>query len=605
MAARYVIGIDLGTTNCALSYAELEQENPSRDGGAVESFPILQLVEAGTLEERETLPSFHYSPGDHDLKAGSINLPWSDEGSHAVGVLARDHGASRPQGLISSSKSWLCHSGVDRRAKILPFEIDDEEELEKLSPVTVAKHFLEHLRQAWDHSERGQEAALTDQEVYLTVPASFDAVAKDLTVEAAGEAGFGEVILLEEPLAAFYAWLHSRGDDWRKDLSVGDSILVCDIGGGTTDLSLIEAREAEGDLELERVAVGEHILLGGDNMDLALAQIVARKIKQKKKKVKLNAWQSRSLWYKCREAKEKLLSQESLEEAPITLLSRGSKLIGKTIKSSLTREEIEAVLFAGFFPDCKIDEAPRDSHDTGLRQLGLPYAKDPAITKHIAAFLNRDDEARLPSALLVNGGVFKGAALQDRLQVVLSSWAEAQNKPAPRLLASSHLDLAVATGAACYGLVRRGKGIRVKGGAARSYYIGIESNMPAVPGFDPPINALCVVPFGMEAGSRTDVPKREFALVVGESVKFRLFSSVQRQEDEIGEMFEVDDGDLDESSPLTATLDASAADDGQRTIPVRLRTEVTEIGTLDLRFVSRDGKRDWKLSFNIRDSEES
>jgi molecular chaperone DnaK (HSP70) len=601
MSARYVIGIDLGTTNCALSYADLEEERAQ-----VKNFPILQLVDAGTLEERETLPSFHYTPGEHDFKEGSINLPWDEEARHTVGVLARDHGASRPQGLISSSKSWLCHSGVDRRGQILPFENDDDEELEKLSPISVAQHFLEHLRDCWNHSERGKDASLEDQEIYLTVPASFDAVAKDLTVEAAKNAGFGEVILLEEPLAAFYAWLYSQGDDWRRDLKVGDAILVCDIGGGTSDFSLIEAREAEGDLELERVAVGEHILLGGDNMDLALAQVVAQKIKAKKKKVKLNAWQSRSLWYKCREAKEKLLGKEELEEVAITLLNRGSKLIGKTIKSSLTRPEIEQILLDGFFPECSIEEEPIDSHATGLRELGLPYAKDPAITKHIAAFLARDeDNIKIPSALLVNGGVFKGSVLQDRLHKILSTWARAMGKESPRLLASSHLDLAVATGAAYYGLVRRGTGIRVKGGTARSYYIGIESNMPAVPGFAPPINALCIVPFGMEAGSRLDVPKKEFALVVGEPVKFKLFSSVQRQEDKIGEMLEVDDGDLDETSPLTATLDAESSDDGKRTIPVRLRTEVTEIGTLDLRFVSRDGQRDWKLSFNIRDSEES
>lgn len=601
MTARYVIGIDLGTTNCALSYADLEQEKPE-----VHNFPILQLVEAGTTEERATLPSFHYSPGEYDLKEGSLTLPWSEDNQHTVGTFARDHGASRTQGLISSSKSWLCHTEVDRRAKILPFEVDDDEELIKYSPVTVAQHFLEHLRNAWDNSEIGEDAPLKDQEIFLTVPASFDAVARELTVEAAKTAGFDDIVLLEEPLAAFYAWLYSTGDAWRKELNVGDTVLICDIGGGTTDFSLIEAREASGDLELERVSVGEHILLGGDNMDLALAQIVSRKIKAKKKKLKLNAWQSRSLWYKCREAKEKLLSNTELDSVPITILNKGSKLIGKTIKSELTRDEINAVLLEGFFPDCELSDEPNDAHDTGLRELGLPYAKDPAITKHVAAFLNRDeDDPQLPSALLVNGGVFKGEALQSKLHEVLGKWSKEHKKDAPRLLASSHLDLAVATGAAYYGLARKGNGIRVKGGTARSYYIGIESNMPAVPGFDPPINALCVVPFGMEAGAKLEVPKKEFSLVIGQPVKFRLYSSVQRQEDKIGEVLEVDEGDLDESAPLTATLEASAQDNGKRTIPVRLQSEVTEIGTLDFCFVSREGDRNLKLSFNIRDSEES
>ncbi|MDF1664636.1 MAG: Hsp70 family protein [Planctomycetota bacterium] len=597
MTARYVIGIDLGTTNCALSYADLELEKPK-----VHNFPILQLVEAGTTEERETLPSFHYSPGEYDLKEGSLALPWSEENQHTVGTFARDHGASRTQGLISSSKSWLCHTEVDRRAKILPFEVDDDEELIKYSPVTVAQHFLEHLKSAWNNSEIGEDAPLKDQEIFLTVPASFDAVARELTVEAAKAAGFADIVLLEEPLAAFYAWLYSTGENWRKELKVGDSVLICDIGGGTTDFSLIEAREASGDLELERVSVGEHILLGGDNMDLALAQIVSRKIKAKKKKLKLNAWQSRSLWYKCREAKEKLLSNPDLDAVPITILNKGSKLIGKTIKSELTQEEIKTILLDGFFPDCALTDEPNDAHDTGLRELGLPYAKDPAITKHVAAFLNRDeDDPQLPSALLVNGGVFKGEVLQSKLHEVLGKWSKEHKKDAPRLLASSHLDLAVATGAAYYGLARKGSGIRVKGGTARSYYIGIESNMPAVPGFDPPINALCVVPFGMEAGAKLEVPKKEFSLVIGQAVKFRLYSSVQRQEDKIGEVVEVDEGDLDESAPLTATLEASAQDNGKRTIPVRLQSEVTEIGTLDF----CDGDRNLKLSFNIRDSEES
>lgn len=589
MAARYVVGIDLGTTNCALSYAEPGLEEP-----AVISFGVLQLVEAGTTEERPTLPSFYFQPTEHDFEDGALALPWAEgDAGFCVGALARDHGAKRPRRLVSSSKSWLCHGGVDRRAAILPWDTEDEP-VDKLSPIAVARTFLEHLRAAWDHSELGQEAPLNAQEIYLTVPASFDAVARELTVEAAAEAGLGEVVLLEEPLAAFYAWLHSMGDAWRDELTVGDKVLVCDVGGGTTDFSLIEAKDQDGDLTLERVAVGDHILLGGDNMDLALAQVAAAKMKSKKKP---DPWQSRALWYRCREAKERLLSEPELDEAKITVLGRGRKLVGNTLKTSLTREDIEKVVLEGFFPQCDKTAEPRTAPKGGLRQLGLPYAMDAAVTKHVADFLMRRGDEAEPSAILFNGGVFKGALLRERLHEIVGSWCA----EAPRLLAGTDLDLAVATGAACYGLARRGDGIRVRGGAPRSYYIGVESAMPAVPGFDPPIRALCVVPYGMEAGTAEDVPERKFGLVVGEPVEFRFFSSLDRREDVIGELIE--DDDLLETAPIQATLEAEGKEPGE-TVAVTLRAEVTEVGTLDLRCVAVEGDQDWKLSFDIRDGDD-
>jgi molecular chaperone DnaK (HSP70) len=614
MAARYVVGIDLGTTNCALAWAEIESEVEAL---RVENFEIPQLIELGTIESQPTLPSFHFQPLAAEFSAGSLDLPWSKDRGYALGIYARQQGASQPDRLIASSKSWLCHAGVDRRAAFLPLREadesgnesgaeseneDSEEKPEQLSPVEVARRLLEHLRDAWNASERGSAAPLADQEVFLTVPASFDAVARELTIEAARKAGLGEVVLLEEPLAAFYSWLHRRGEEWRKDLKVGERVLVCDVGGGTTDFSLIEAQDESGELVLDRVAVGEHILLGGDNMDLTLAHVVAQKLKVENPKLRLDPWQSRILWHQCREAKEGLLADAKLEEARITLLSRGSKLIGKTIKSTLTRAEVEAALVDGFFPKVGVHERPAEGGAEGLEQRGLPYAADAAVTKHIAAFLDRSDGLMLPNAVLMNGGVFKGQVLCDRLMSVLGAWCAEAKEPAPRLLLADNLDLAVATGAAYYGLVRRGKGIRVRGGAARSYYLGIKSNLPAVPGMPAPLKFLCVVPFGMEYGSRCDVPGPTMSLNVGESKEFRLFSSVREQGDRMGRF--CDPEDLSETAPLRADIATPDLETGSR-VPIKLQVELTEVGSLELRCVSLDGAHEWKLSFDIRAIEDS
>jgi hypothetical protein len=452
---------------------------------------------------------------------------------------------------------------------------------------------------------------LEQQDIILTVPASFDAVARELTVEAARAAGLERLTLLEEPQAAFYAWLDSSHDAWRKQVEVGDVILICDIGGGTTDLSLIAVGEEAGQLVLTRVAVGDHILLGGDNMDLALAHSAAAAFAARG--IKLDPGQMLMLWHSSRTAKEKIFADPTAASAPITVLGRGSRVIGGTLKGELTHAEVERVLLEGFFPECPLDAEPRRQRTVGFQELGLPYASDPAVTKHLAGFLHRQAEALadrtpgrkgkkkppLPTAVLFNGGVFKAEPLRQRVVSILNSWAKTAGAAPVKVLEGTDLDLAVARGAAYYGLVRRGKGIRIRGGTARTYYVGIETSLPAVPGAAPPLKALCVVPFGMEEGTETDVPGPEFGLIVGEPVEFRFLGSSVRRTDPVGTMVEEWEEQIEELAPMATTLEG--AGQSGPTVPVHLHSKVTELGTLELWCISRDGKQRWKLEFNVRE----
>jgi hypothetical protein len=604
-ASRYIVGIDLGTTNSALAYIDTSagQEEP-----AVVHMLVPQLVQPGSVEERPLLPSFLYLPGENDLPAGSLKLPWDARAEWAVGEFARNQGNQVPTRLVASAKSWLCHPGIDRRAQVLPWKAPEGSR--KISPLEASTAYLRHLCDAWNFqiAKKAKENRLEHQDIVLTVPASFDAVARELTVEAARAAGLEHVTLLEEPQAAFYAWINASHDDWRKQVEVGDVVLVCDVGGGTTDFTLIAITEEAGNLVLTRLAVGDHILLGGDNMDLALAHVMAQVLG-----TKLDAGQMLMLWHSCRMAKERLFSEAKLSSAPVTVLGRGSKVIGGTIKGELARSETEKVLLNGFFPKCPRDAEPERQRAAGLQELGLPYASDPAVSKHLALFLSRNEEvlaekhaakkgkkkASRPTAVLFNGGVFKAEPLRSRLVEVLNDWAGAG---AVNDLRGADLDLAVARGAAYYGLARRGRGIRIRGGTARAYYVGIESSLPAVPGARPPGKARCVAPFGMEEGSETDVPSEEFGLVVGEPAEFRFLGSSVRRADPIGTVIEEWQGQIDELSPLTATLDSPGKEG--RTVPVHLHTRLTEIGTLELWFLSRDGKQRWKLEFNVRERPE-
>jgi len=526
----------------------------------VEVFRIPQLVNPGEEREEPLLPSFLFL-----------------EDPPIVGVLAQKKGLDNAGRLVSSAKSWLSHAGVDRTAAILP--PNAPEGVPKVSPVEASRRYLQHLREAWNRKHGDFE----ERQVLVTVPASFDAVARDLTLKAAEEAGYRNVILLEEPQAAFYAWIE-RHPDWRERVHVGDLILVIDIGGGTTDFTLIAVREREGELVLERIAVGDHILLGGDNIDAALAHQVAARIPQK-----LDPMQFHALWQQCRAAKEKLLAAgETAADAGVTILGRGTGVVGGTIKTKIKRSDIEQILLDGFLPAVSMDEVPQRRR-AALAELGLPYAADAAITRHLGAFLKRQGAA--PTHVLFNGGVLRADLIRRRILEVLNGWLPRPVAP----LVGEDLMHAVARGAAYYGLARAGKGVRIRGGVPRSYYVGIESAMPAVPGIPAPLKALTVAPFGMEEGTGHKFPNRVFALTVGEPAQFRFFQSSARKDDPPGSLIEEIGGDFEELAPIEVFLPGNSGE----SVPVTLEALVTETGVMELWCVARDGRR-WKLEFNVR-----
>ncbi|SPK72311.1 putative heat-shock chaperone Hsp70/DnaK [Cupriavidus taiwanensis] len=607
--ARYAIGIDLGTTHSAVSYVDLAASDGEKTSQRV--LPITQLTAPGAVEDLDLLPSFLYLPHASELAPGDLNLPWSAARDFAVGEMARSRGAGTPIRLVSSAKSWLCHPGVDRRAAILP--ADAPPEVPRVSPLEASVRYLTHLREAWDQAH--PDAPFGEQDVTVTIPASFDPAARELTAEAAAAAGYARMTLLEEPQAALYSWIQKSAGQWRKQVKVGDIILVVDVGGGTTDLSLIAVIERDGNLELHRIAVGDHILLGGDNMDLALAHVVARKLAAQG--TQADPWQLRALTYACRAAKETLLTDPAAESVPLVVPSRGAKLIGGSLRTELTRAELTQTILEGFFPQVDAAARPVTRARAGLTQLGLPYAQDAAITRHLAAFLGRQAGALAeleglqatqpegasflcPTAVLFNGGVFKSGLLVERILQTLNGWLAAAGAAPARLLDGAELDLAVARGAAYYGYVRRGKGVRIRGGTARAYYVAVESSMPAVPGFEPPIQALCVAPFGMEEGTEAELPPQEFGLVVGEPVHFRFFGSSVRRQDQVGTLLDFwGPEELQELEEIQATLPAEGRSAGE-VVPVRLHARVTEAGTLELEAVPRASGERWKVQFDVR-----
>jgi molecular chaperone DnaK (HSP70) len=594
----YSIGIDLGTTHSAIAYVDLELSEGEEVAEHVLEVP--QLVAPGEIEARELLPSFLYVPHDAELEPSARTLPWSESPRFVTGELARTLGSKTPIRLVSSAKSWLCHPRVDRRAPILPQ--DAPEEVERLSPLDASVRYLEHLRDAW--RAKHPEAPLEEQSVTVTVPASFDPAARELTAQAAKDAGFSNLTLLEEPQAALYSWIERSHGGWRKEVVPGDVILVIDVGGGTTDFSLVRVEEADGALELRRVAVGDHILLGGDNMDLALAHVVKNKLESEG--TNLDAWQMRVLAFACRAAKEELLAKSEPESRPIVIASRGSKLVGGSIRTELTRAEVESVLVAGFFPEVPSTERPKTRARAALTEIGLPYAQDAGITRHLAAFLGKHAEAvgataiARPTAILFNGGVFKAPVLRERVASILASWLKEVGADEARVLEGADLDLAVARGAAYYGYARLGRGVRIRGGTAKSFYVGVEAAMPAVPGLEPPLSAVCVAPFGMEEGTAAPPLDRELGLVVGEPVRFRFFGSSGRRDDVVGTSLDRwRDTDLTELDPLEAELAAADRTPGD-VVPVKLRARVTEVGTLVLEALPREGGAPWKVEFDVR-----
>jgi molecular chaperone DnaK (HSP70) len=612
-AVTHAVGIDLGTTHCALASAQLAHDNGAPLAGDKGEQPPLrvhalpQVIAPGQVEARELLPSFLYLPHPDELAAGALSLPWPNHPSdRVVGEAARALGSKSALRLVSSAKSWLGHAAVDRRAAILPPGAPPE--LSKVSPLAASVLYLEHLHQAWDHAH--PDAPLAAQRVTITVPASFDPVARELTAEAARIAGLPEAVLLEEPQAALYSWIAGTGGSFREQVQVGDVILVVDVGGGTSDFSLIAVREEQGDLQLERIAVGDHILLGGDNMDLALAYFVKGELEQKGQA--LDAAQFAALTQAARVAKERLLGPGDEPSAPVVIPGRGSKLIGGSLRAELTRADIERLLLDGFFPVVGADARPVARPRAGLTQLGLPYAQDAAITRHLAAFLARQAGAlgepaggsALPTAVLFNGGVFKSPLLQQRVRAVLDAMLADASAPPVRVLQGADLDLAVARGAAYYGHVRSGHGIRIRGGTAMAYYVGVESAMPAVPGMPPPLSALCVAPFGLEEGTRADMPAAELGLVVGEPVRFHFFGSSVRRGDRAGTVLESwSDDELRPLQDIELTLPAEPSA-GQRpgdVVVVQLQAGVTEVGTLQLEAVAKAQSARWRVELDTRD----
>ncbi len=629
MPARYLIGIDLGTTNSAVAFVDTKAADPR-----VRVFEVPQLVAPGEIAPRRQLPSFVYLAGEIDLAPHETSLPWrpvakTEKDPQAavsttvrpiVGELARSQGARMASRMIASAKSWLCHPGVDRQAQILPW---GENEGPKLSPVAAQALVLRHIREAWDHAH--PDDPVDEQEVLVTVPASFDEAARELTLQAAASAGFPPVVLLEEPQAAFYAWIdNAKGN---KGLAAGERILVFDVGGGTTDFTLIEV-DANGD-GFTRTAVGDHLLLGGDNLDLTLAKIVEQRVHKTGKK--LDALQWHGLVHACRLAKETLLNSEPRSEraggdraaggrgdhppetAPIVVQSRGAKLIGGTLRDEVSRAELHGVLFDGFFPVVAKD-APLARGRSGLQEFGLPYASDPAVTRHLASFLSRHGNDRV-DAILFNGGAMTPESLRQRVIDQIGAW---QGTP-PRELPTAMSEMAVAQGAAYYGLVRRGLATRIKGGTARAFYVGVDTSgtrrrVPTMEATvydhqreEPARLAVCLAPPGLDDGARVQL-ERDFRLVTNRPVSFRLYSSSTREDIPgalvpigDGKVDDIDDGsDLLELPPIVTVLRAR----GRGEVTVRLEVHITELGALEVYCVDReviDGKHEtWRLAFDMR-----
>jgi hypothetical protein len=616
--AQYSIGIDLGTTNSVLAYTALTGDKTAPP----QVLPIPQFTAPATVEPRSTLPSFLYLATDAEIAGKSYDLPWDKKVTRkdAVGALAQKQSADVPTRTVVGAKSWLAYSKVDRRTPILPWNAPAD--VPKISPVDASRRYLEQIVGAWDAAF--PKAKMRDQQVVLTVPASFDAAARDLTREAALAAGLPEdFVLLEEPQAALYAWLADQGEAWRRQLKVGDTLLVCDVGGGTTDFTLIGVAEEEGQLILRRLAVGNHTLVGGDNMDLALAHHATGAFAAKG--VNLNPWQAVALWHSCRTAKEALLAGDGAKKHPVTVLGRGSKLVGGTVSVDLDQKSVRDLLLEGFFPPVKLTDKPARRAASGFREIGLPFESDAAITKHLAAFLSQQGEggaAARPTHVLFNGGVFKSEPLRARLLEVVSSWfpstssGQATGGPPAVLAGDQDLDYAVARGAAYYGAVKAGKGggggggVRIRGGTARAYYVGIETAGLAIPGAPRPLRALCVVPIGMEEGTQADVPAPptgDIGLVVGEPATFRFFSSATRKGDKPGDLVETwTEDQISETDSLEANLPtAENAEEGY--VPVKFQSKITELGVFELWCVNqaaKEGGQRWKLEFSVREDAE-
>jgi len=602
---RFVIGIDLGTTNCAVAYADLQEEKDART--PIRLFKIPQLTGPGEVSRLSVLPSFLYLPGAYDLSSEALQLPWSSSGAadppQFVGAFARDHGVKIPSRLVSSAKSWLCHPYADRKARILPWGVGGD--VYRVSPVQATAAYLEHIKAAWN-SIRGEDEDqyLENQLIILTVPASFDEVARELTVEAAVMAGLKTVTLLEEPLAAFYSWLIRYETRWNRYVSPGELILVCDVGGGTTDFTLISLREAAGSPRFERIAVGDHLILGGDNMDLALARSIEMRLGKSKALLTGDRW--KTLCHQCRQAKESLLNK-TVESRKITIMGEGSRLIGGTLSADLDYRDVEQTILTGFFPLLDAGEKPpAPSFRKGITEFGLPYEQEPAITRHLGWFLDQHraevsdylgKEFQAPDCILFNGGSLKPPVIQERIRQAIRCWFHTDNAAVPRVLDNPDPDLAVALGAAYYGLVKMGRGVRVGSGSARFYYIGVSTGSAETDGADSR-QAICLVERGLDEGSRIQLEDRDFQVLTNQPVSFDLYSSSFRSGDRSGQLVAVDDS-LTRLPPIQTVIQYGKTGEHSQ-IPVAVEASYTEIGTLALWCHSRISDHRWKLQFQIR-----
>ena len=611
MPSRYLIGIDLGTTNSVVAF--IDTQDGVDAGSAIHVFQVPQLVEHGEVRALPALPSFLYFPTEDELSAGVVSATWDEDPPMVTGVLARDQGALVPNRQVSSAKSWLSYPGVDRRARILPAQAKPPQPM--ISPVEASSRYLMHLRDAWNGAiGTDAETRFEHQEIVLTVPASFDEDARELTVEAARSAKLDKLTLLEEPLAAFYAWIasnrHGReripsshpnlmGDE-NGDLRDGDLIVICDIGGGTTDFSLVRSHLVNGELQFERTAIGEHLLLGGDNLDLALA----RRMEEKLKDIELTLRQRYALRRVCCAAKEQLLSDSSLERVPVTILGSGRAVVRQALSVELTREDVLQILTTGFLPITAPDEMPAHGRLTALRELGLPYVSDPAITKHLAAFLTQaaiamnsssaNHRMARPDAVLFNGGFCAPAVTREKIVEAISAWfGGAQSGWRPKVLNNEAVASAVARGAAHYGRARRGAGLRVRAGNARTYYIGLPS--------DNGLQGICVLPAGVEEGTILPLLNREFSVLANRPVSFTLYSSRTRH-DAHGEVASLDEAGVHHHAPL-GTLLRYGRKLRELYLIVRIRASFTEVGTLELWCESRDTQHRWRLQFELRGEE--
>lgn len=602
--SRFVVGIDLGTTNSAVGYIDTAEAR-----WQVHTLAIPQLVAPAEVEARETLPSFHYEAAAGELARGALRLPWHNaEPRYTVGVFARDHGAAVPGRLIASVKSWLCHSGVDRTAAILPWH--GTAAVERLSPVAVSSRYLSHIAAAWD--TRFPDHPLQRQEVTLTVPASFDEVARELTVAAAHQAGLQHLVLLEEPQAALYAWVYAHEDDWHTLIQPGLTMLVCDIGGGTTDFTLIRVRDAshdhgaeDGKLQLQRIAVGDHVILGGDNLDLALAHALEPRLTASATS-KLSPRQWDTLVRVCCRVKETCLGATPPDCLTVSVPGAGTRLIGGALHTEVQRQEVEDLLLEGFLPYVKRDARPH-RYQSGFQEFGLPYAPDPAITAYLAAFLADQQRSvageigasSRPDVILLNGGLFASPVVRQRLLDVMTSWYSPPGPGdpwQPLVLRNDRLDLAVAHGAAYYGIVRRGHGTRIAGGLARAHYIGIEGEAAEAPGRV----AVCLLPAGIAAGQMVELADRQLQLRIRQPVEFPLYTSSRRTADTPGTLVPIDPQLLWPLPPMRTVLTSGRRQSKAEVIPVTLQAQLSDIGTLELWCREATGSRQWRLQFDVR-----